>query len=623
MGSVYLAEHLTLERRCAIKLLRRHLAASLNHVNRFIREAKAASLSAHPNVIEVLDAGYTADGTAYYAMELLEGEDLAATLCAENRLPWPRVRHIALQICEALAASHARDVVHRDLKPANCFRISRGGDPDFIKVLDFGVAKLINSAHETLTGPGDLVGTPCYMAPEQVTGKEIDHRTDIYALGAMLYRMLTGRPAFVGNNPFEIMVALTTRFPDPFSVVAPDLDLPPEVFGLVMKAMAHDPAQRFASMQDFAAAIAGIDAKPHATTTEPSTQPSEPIITSAPPSTPPETQARVRRPAIVATSIAVLVLFVVVVVVFRREPTPQPPPEVPRIILPTPSDPTLPISCRQDLPDSCDAGMHCRGGACVPAPSMTAKNIDPCATDFFCDEGKTHHDISSPYHCIEEGLETVREVVRYQAACREAAGISPSNCPTSEASEHLLTQDGLDALLNGFPSLVFMLPSDQPSVSLQKIAPAAEPWPDSRTTQYYMREIKKHAAVFRNAGLLLFISQEGQDRTNSRFAHHQARVRLVQELVLSSFADGLTKPDDRVRLSERFIPLARSRESWRRLDSYLTSHKGPTVWWSDDASESFLNDPFVSKRARKSGKEAVNNSLVIVKIPSECVMWWR
>lgn len=261
MGSVYLLVD-TSGRRWALKLLRRELVASQEHVERFTREAAAARRCAHPNVVEVIDTGFLADGRAYILMEYLTGEDLAATLRHEIRLPWARVRHIALQICDALAAAHDRGIVHRDLKPGNCFRITRAGDPDFIKVLDFGVAKLLDHSYETLTRPGELVGTPRYMAPEQIEGRPIDFRADVYALGAMLYHLLTGQTAATGSSNLEIIYSVMMRPPEPFAVAAPDLVLPGGVWPVVARAMARDPAQRFASMQAFAAALAAIDPPP-------------------------------------------------------------------------------------------------------------------------------------------------------------------------------------------------------------------------------------------------------------------------------------------------------------------------------------------------------------------------
>lgn len=619
MGSVYLAEHLALERRCAIKLLRDEFALSRAHIHRFTREAKATSRSAHPNVIEVLDAGYLPNGTSYFAMELLEGEDLSKTLLAEPRLPWPRVRHIALQICGALGASHARSVVHRDLKPANCFRITRGEDPDFIKVLDFGVAKLINNNQETLTEPGNILGTPHYMSPEQFIGKEIDHRTDIYALGAMIYRMLTGKNAFDGDSPFEIIAALMTRPPDPFSVVAPDLDLPLEVWPLVTRAMAHTPAERFESMQAFAAALASIQPKPDPLSAEPASQPSKPTVSSTLPSAPPETQTRARRSIVITSSIVIVAALLVIAVVFlRREPSAPPPPEVPRIILPTTADPDLPIACRQDVPTSCDAGMYCHGGTCVPVSNKTKQASASCDDDFFCEEEKQ----APPYshHCTEEGMDAVRKAVRHQIACLDDAGNPRSNCLITEASGDILTQDGLSALLREFPSLVFMFPSGH--LPTTQDTQTAEQWPSLTAKQHYMNEIRRHAAIFRNAGLLLLISRADQNRTTSKATPAKTKRELVQELVLSSFAEALSRPGDRLKLSKRFTPIVRSKRSWQRLESYLAGDRGPTVWWEDGAQQVFPSVLPASNRERKRSEALINNSVIIVKIPQECVSWW-
>ena len=316
MGEVYLAQHLVSERRCAIKLLRPELSTSHEHVERFLREARALNRCAHPNVVELIDAGHLPDGSVYHAMELLEGENLATTLHRETRLPWSRVRHIALQICGALASAHARDIVHRDLKPDNCFRITRDRDPDFIKVLDFGIAKLLDRAHTTLTGKGDLVGTLRYMAPEQANGGEIDRRTDIYALGAMLYHLLTGRTAADGRTNVEVLTSLLIRPPKPFP---PDLELPPGVWPVVEKAMAHNPDHRFASMPEFAAALLTIDSAP-------ALLPSEPQHSESPPSaeTPTALAPATRRTRLAASAVLLCILAAIGVGLLLRANSPPP-----------------------------------------------------------------------------------------------------------------------------------------------------------------------------------------------------------------------------------------------------------------------------------------------------------
>ena len=283
MGIVYLAERLTLDRRFAIKILKQELGSRREFVERFLREARAASSIDHPNVIEVVDTGYLPEGTAYYVMEYLTGEDLARTLDACGRLPWPRARHMALQICDALASAHAKGIVHRDLKPENCFRITRRPDHDFIKILDFGIAKLLDDRVATLTNTGELLGTAYYMAPEQALGDSVDHRIDIYALGAMLYQLLTGKVPFAGRNNVEILANLLMRTPEPLHVAAPDADIPPAVEDIVERAMQKEPHWRFQSMTAFADALSRIDdrGEPISLPRPPATVPSPPASAQA------------------------------------------------------------------------------------------------------------------------------------------------------------------------------------------------------------------------------------------------------------------------------------------------------------------------------------------------------
>jgi len=204
MGTVYLAEHVTIGKRLAIKVLSREFAHKKELVERFLQEARAASMIAHENVVEITDFGRTPDESVFFVMEHLSGEDLSATIAREGPLPWSRVKPIALQICMALEAAHAKGVIHRDMKPENCFRIARSSNQDFIKVLDFGIAKISNEdvtgANKGLTKTGMIFGTPEYMSPEQAQGMRVDHRADIYAVGVILYECLTGKTPFTSDT---------------------------------------------------------------------------------------------------------------------------------------------------------------------------------------------------------------------------------------------------------------------------------------------------------------------------------------------------------------------------------------------------------------------------------------
>jgi serine/threonine-protein kinase len=255
MGTVYRAEHIGLGQTRAIKFLRQDLTRDPGAVRRFLQEARVLSSLRHSHVISVFDTGEH-QGSAFYVMELLEGEDLRATLRRERRLSWARARAIALQICDALGTAHAQGIVHRDLKPENCFRVE--GHADFIKLLDFGIAKVSRDAGGTsMTATGEALGTVAYMAPEQLEGGA-DRRVDIYALGAILYEALAGEPPHPGTA-IEVIARLARGAePYPLSNVLSEID--PAIERLVQKAMCRDPAGRFVDMREFAAAVAEIPA---------------------------------------------------------------------------------------------------------------------------------------------------------------------------------------------------------------------------------------------------------------------------------------------------------------------------------------------------------------------------
>jgi serine/threonine protein kinase len=234
MGTVYAAEHVEIGKIVAIKILHPHYSTEQELVERFRREARAASRIGHPNIIDVMDFGTTDDGCAYFIMEHLDGIDLADVLSHERRLDANRACQITIQICRALAAAHAAGVIHRDLKPENIFLVARDGKADFVKVLDFGVAR---SAGRTtrLTNPGIAMGTPEYMAPEQAAGGIVDHRGDIYSVGALLYEMVTGQPP--QKREGEVVGPRSLR-----------LQLSEDLDRIVVRALAQDPAQRYQSM---------------------------------------------------------------------------------------------------------------------------------------------------------------------------------------------------------------------------------------------------------------------------------------------------------------------------------------------------------------------------------------
>ena len=249
MGRVYLAEHVDIGKRVAVKVLHPVYGRMPDLVERFRREARAASRIGHPNIVDVTDSGSTDDGSVYFVMECLQGVELAAVIHREGALDIERTLLIGSQICRALSAAHAGGIIHRDLKPENIFLTHRDDNSDFVKVLDFGIAKSTEAEEartKRLTHPGMAMGTPEYMAPEQAAGKPADARCDVYAVGAILYEMLTGAAPYQGQNFMEILTKKATVEPRPPLELRPDI--PPEVADLVMEAMARDPGARPASM---------------------------------------------------------------------------------------------------------------------------------------------------------------------------------------------------------------------------------------------------------------------------------------------------------------------------------------------------------------------------------------
>jgi len=259
MGAVYRGRQIKLRKQVAIKVLRPEYAHRDVYVRRFLLEARAASTIAHRHVVEVTDFGEASEGRVYFVMEYLEGEDLAKLIRRLGRVQWSRTRGLLLQIVRALKAAHGKGIIHRDIKPANIFLTQDAEEGDFIKVLDFGIAKFadpLDSAADVLTNSNQMLGTAMYMAPEQALGREVTARSDVYALGAVAFQMLTGHAPFQGVTPFEILMVRVNGPPPGLQALAPEVTA--EVEALVQRAMARDPAERFADMAELEAAITAI-----------------------------------------------------------------------------------------------------------------------------------------------------------------------------------------------------------------------------------------------------------------------------------------------------------------------------------------------------------------------------
>jgi len=252
-GTVYEAENLAIRRRVAVKVLDATLAKTPEAVARFHREAQAAGRLGHEHIVEVLDLGTTDDGVPFLVMEYLEGTTLRDLLEREGTLEVPRAVDIALQVLAVLEAAHAQGIIHRDLKPENVFLTRRGRRGDFVKVLDFGVAKFSEPGEGNLTDQGMTLGTPNYMSPEQVRGRELDPRSDVYSMAVVVWEMLAGRLPHEGENSNEKMISIVTKDPPPLSSVRPEVD--PHLSAILGQALRRTPGERTASARELAAAL--------------------------------------------------------------------------------------------------------------------------------------------------------------------------------------------------------------------------------------------------------------------------------------------------------------------------------------------------------------------------------
>lgn len=256
MGAVYQATHLAIGKRVALKFLERDVARDRDAALRFQREAEAASSVESAHIVQIFDSGTSDDGLPFLVMELLQGEDLRARLKREGRLELPDVVHIAAQVLRGLSRAHDAHIVHRDLKPDNIFLCSRDDDPMFVKIVDFGISKIVRGTPaDTLTRRGTVLGTAFYMSPEQAQAfRDVDGRADLYSLGAILYEALAGRPPHTGNAYEAVLISICTNDAPDIRVHAPLV--PAAVASVIAKALSRDRDLRFQTALDFYDALA-------------------------------------------------------------------------------------------------------------------------------------------------------------------------------------------------------------------------------------------------------------------------------------------------------------------------------------------------------------------------------
>lgn len=263
MCMVYKAKHLLMEKSVALKMLLPETAADPSKVKRFQREAQTASKLAHPNVVTIYDLGVSPDGKPFIVMDYLEGDSLEYRLEQTGRLPLDKFLTVFIQVCAALDAAHEAGIVHRDVKPSNIMLIDFKGQKDFVKVVDFGLAKMYEqdeSSHK-LTKTGEVFGTLMYMSPEQCIGHPLDPRTDIYSTGCAMYESITGVPVHRGGTAYELMTKHLNTPPLPFKEASQTLVCPPEVEAVVMKALKKNREERHQTMTELQNELTALKAK--------------------------------------------------------------------------------------------------------------------------------------------------------------------------------------------------------------------------------------------------------------------------------------------------------------------------------------------------------------------------
>jgi serine/threonine-protein kinase len=380
MGLVYRVTHTRLNKSLAIKVLRLENTRDEEVLARFRREAESASAIGNQHIVDINDFGVLRDGSTYFVMECLEGMDLIEAMDLARRMPETRALHVASQICKALGAAHDAGIVHRDLKPENVFLTTREGAPDFVKVLDFGIAKVANGPTR-LTRKGEVLGTPHYMSPEQCEGEDVDHRTDIYALGVLLYEMLTGHVPHDADTMMGILTKHLYDDPIPPRVRVPQLSH--ELENVIMRCLEKSSDERYQTMRELELDLGRIRAG------ERPVGPNTVTLTPTRPPAPPRPRVAPAYLGGLAATLLLLAGTLAINVFGNPSPAPQPSgltailgtPERPSVAEPSQAEPTDPdLATRAEPsaePTRHKAPRRKQAARTKPSPRGTSTILDP------------------------------------------------------------------------------------------------------------------------------------------------------------------------------------------------------------------------------------------------------
>lgn len=620
MALVYRATHLKFHEPAAVKLLNARHGADPEMRRRFLREARAMREISKRNrhVVRALDYGETPDGEVYLVMEYLRGQDLAQVVRATGPLDWARLAPIALQLCDALAATHAAGLIHRDIKPSNCFLAevaaarphTRPGP--VVKLIDFGVAKHLGGSGEQ-TAQGVVLGTPAYIAPEMLAlAAPPDVRTDVYALGATLYALLTGAPPYTGKRPSELVYKQYHEVLPPPSARRP-AELPrlaPEVDALVLRALARDPEKRFQSATEFADAIHATvrhDSEP-ATVIHVRTPPAAAVATASP-------DLLVRMLAIVTVLVAAAVAGIAWLV-FN-----------PPALSTTPAPGTCDVT-RDD--DDCPDDQWCIRGTCRPRPqieyaargeSCRERDCEPphldCGPDLVCYRRAGERPVAP--HC--EDPRVVAAVESLVAKCNQrqhdiaSLAEDPMNCSGDVWRDLTASDAEIDLLLSAFPDrFAIAFPRGQPKLR--------SGWPDADTEAFLAAQLGPHLPRLAQAHRIFVIGRASPDGpADHNYALTLRRidvfVRMFKRMLRAGAPQGPQQPDP------VFVSWGVADDRLLTLSSFTRHYVGEHDPFAFSAAEqtplragvdAFMRGEQLPDRELRTLEQAVNRVVLVVPI---------